>query len=122
VKILYIEDDDAFSSLAKVIFMKTKHDFVVCPNIEDAKQILDEEKIDLVILDMNFPHLSGVDILEHLWENHIVVPVIVYSGYIDEYAHQINRFVNYGVIKRIYSKAIEQHFDDIIKDVDALVS
>ena len=100
--------------------MDTKHDLIVCPNIQDAKLILNKEKVELIILDLNFPSSSGIAILEHIYENKINVPVIIYSGYINEYLSQIRYFSNLGVIFKVYSKPLN-FFDSIIEDIDSLL-
>lgn len=97
MKILYVEDDLAISSLAKAIFMKTDHDLVLCPNVNDAKMILDREKVGLVILDLNFPtSASGVDVLEHMKNRKMTTPVIIYSGFTGSFEKEINHFIGTG--------------------------
>jgi DNA-binding response OmpR family regulator len=120
VKILYVEDDLVISNLAKAIFMKTDHDLVLCPNINDAKKILDKEKMGLVILDLNFPSSSsGLEVLEHMRCKKITSPVIIYSGFIDDFKKEINHFVETGLVHGVYAKPFN-HFGSIIKAIEEL--
>ena len=50
---------------------------------EEAKAILAQEPVDLVITDLLMPRMSGYELLIHLYERMPSVPVIVISGEMD---------------------------------------
>lgn len=50
---------------------------------EEAKAILSEEPVDLVITDLLMPRMSGYELLIHLYERMPSMPVIVISGDMD---------------------------------------
>ena len=50
---------------------------------EEAKAILAQEPVDLVITDLLMPRMSGYELLIHLYERLPSVPVIVISGEMD---------------------------------------
>jgi DNA-binding NtrC family response regulator len=119
VKILYIEDDEFISLLAKKIFMDTSHDLVICPNPKFAKVILEHGDIGLVILDMMFPDSNGVEVLEYITRRKINVPVVIYSAYSDCFKEQILDYKNKGIIRSVYNKTIES-LEEIISAVNKM--
>lgn len=50
---------------------------------EEAKAILAQEPVDLVITDLLMPRMSGYELLIHLYERMPSIPVIVISGEMD---------------------------------------
>lgn len=81
--ILFIEDDER---LAK-IFLDTLVDYevLVCPEAESAIQLLEErnkneEVIDLIILDLGLPGMSGRQFLAWKHAHYPLIPVLIYSG------------------------------------------
>ncbi|HEU4952826.1 MAG TPA: response regulator [Holophagaceae bacterium] len=50
---------------------------------EEAKAILAQEPVDLVVTDLLMPRMSGYELLIHLYERLPAVPVIVVSGCLD---------------------------------------
>ncbi len=104
MKILFIEDDECVSQLAKTVFLKTSHDVVMCPSPSEAIKVLNQVPMDLVILDMNFPEGSGQDVLEYITYNKINTPVFIYSGCLNSFANVIDHYRSTGIIKEIFAK------------------
>ena len=61
-KILIIEDDKNISKLLKYNLEKSDYNCYVAISGEDAFEILDKEKIDLIILDIMLPKMDGFEI------------------------------------------------------------
>ena len=49
------------------------------PNLQEARRKLAQETFDLIILDLNLPDGSGLDLLSMLPE-HTSIPVVVFSA------------------------------------------
>jgi len=47
---------------------------------QTVPDILAKEQFDAMLLDMDMPHLSGMDIIKHISENEIGLPVVVLTG------------------------------------------
>lgn len=45
-----------------------------------ASEVLDREEIDLVLLDLELPRVSGLDLLAHMADDHAGVAVLIVSG------------------------------------------
>ena len=67
------------------------HLSAICNNALDANRIIKNRKIDLVLLDIEMPHINGFDLLESLGKN---IEVIIITANPD---HALKAF-DYGVI------------------------
>lgn len=81
--ILYIEDDLKIQS-AVCEFLKTRgYNVFTASNGEDGINILANEKIDLLLLDLNLPDMTGEFICDFVMKNYNI-PVIMISAKVDE--------------------------------------
>lgn len=55
---------------------------------EEALDILSRQPVDLVLLDLTMPGISGYDVLAELRRRHLTVPVVVVSADIQRLAKQ----------------------------------
>lgn len=79
-KILVAEDE---KPMAKAMELKLSHsgfDVKTVFNGEEALKILEEEKFDLIFIDLIMPVLDGFHVLEKLREKGSAVPIIVLSN------------------------------------------
>lgn len=83
-RILIVDDDVAVTNFLTVFLMQTeRYEPVVTNDSRTVPELLESEKPDLVLLDMDMPGLSGVDILRHIHDRGVGVPVIVLTGVSD---------------------------------------
>jgi DNA-binding response OmpR family regulator len=83
--ILVIEDDLEYQDLVKAI-LAPRYALVICDRAEDAIEILDNGKFDLILLDINLLGASGFAVLEKLRQEMRLeaMPVLCCSGMGDE--------------------------------------
>lgn len=55
---------------------------------EEALTVLAGRKVDLVLLDLTMPGISGYDVLAELRQRHVAVPVVVVSADIQKLAKE----------------------------------
>jgi len=81
-KILWIEDDEFFSSLMTKKVSETGCILVFITTGEEAVKIASQEKPDLIILDILLPGMNGFKVLEKIKadENLKNIPIIVLSN------------------------------------------
>ncbi|MDX2100312.1 MAG: response regulator, partial [Leptolyngbyaceae cyanobacterium bins.59] len=112
-RILHVEDDPDILQVVATILRDVA---IVCPaaTMQEASQILRQERFDLVILDLNMPDGSGLHLLPHLNCNGEPVPVVVFSA--QEVGLEIAQQVTAALVK---SRTSNQELLDTIK---ALIS
>ncbi len=81
--VLVIDDDDLVrASLARILAR------LDC-NVRQATDgvaglnLVDEDPPDLILLDLKMPRMHGPEFLEHLREDHPLLPVVIITGYPD---------------------------------------
>jgi len=83
-RILIVDDDAAVTNFLTVFLMQTeRYEPVVTNDSRRVPALLESERPDLVLLDMDMPGLSGIDILRHIHDRGVGVPVIVLTGVSD---------------------------------------
>lgn len=83
-RILIVDDDAAVTNFLTVFLMQTeRYEPVVTNDSRRVPDLLESERPDLVLLDMDMPGLSGIDILRHVHDRGVGVPVIVLTGVSD---------------------------------------
>ena len=85
IKVLIADDDAAQRRLiAMLLIKKLGYKIVEAENGQDALSILDadqrEQSIQLIILDLRMPEISGFEVLEQINEKHPGKPVIILTG------------------------------------------
>ncbi len=80
-RILIVDDDVAVTNYLMVALMQTDRFEVTV--INDSRQVLetlDRSSFDIMLLDMDMPEVSGMDILRRRSERGIDIPVVVLTG------------------------------------------
>ncbi len=80
-KLLIVDDDVAVTNYLMVFLMQTgKYEPTVVNDSKTVPGILAKEHFDAMLLDMDMPHLSGMDIIKHINERGMDLAVIVLTG------------------------------------------
>ncbi len=83
-RILIVDDDSAVTNYLMVFLVQTgRFEPVVLNESGEVPELLEREDFDLLLLDMDMPQLSGMDILKAMRERSITLPVIVLTGVSD---------------------------------------
>jgi DNA-binding NtrC family response regulator len=53
---------------------------ITCSDSREVLDVMAREEISILLLDLNMPHLSGLDLLSSIVEHHPSIPVIILSG------------------------------------------
>ena len=85
-KILVVEDDESQANLIATFLRKNRFEVHTAPDPIAAMQIIQREKIDLVITDLMMPHVDGIAFTERLkaWPGMKDVPVILVTAWDSE--------------------------------------
>src|SRR2546427_8459413 len=82
MRILIVDDEEVLRDVLEAVLRREDFDVVMAATGEHALAILDEDdNIDLVILDIMLPGISGIDTLRALRIANPSLPVIVITAY-----------------------------------------
>lgn len=83
-KILIVDDEEKIRDVLAKFLVKAGFEVIQAPGGQEAIEILRQDgKIDLMVLDMKMPEVSGVDILQEMRNLNKTLPVILLTGSID---------------------------------------
>ena len=78
-RLLVVEDDAALSQGLQRALTEEDRQVMCCDTIKKAKQYLQKEEVDLLLLDVNLPDGSGFDLLQEIRETSLL-PVILLTA------------------------------------------
>ena len=78
---ILIVDDEVGPRESLRMILKPIYEIYTAANGDEALQVIQKEKIDLVTLDLRMPGLSGIDVLREIKKIRADVEVIVITGY-----------------------------------------
>ncbi len=78
-KILIADDEPEIRDLLRLYLENEKYEVVEAVNGIDALRLMDDEKPDLIMLDIMMPQMDGYQVLKHIREDNNV-PVIIISA------------------------------------------
>jgi len=79
-KILVVDDEPAIVSGCKMILAEQGYQVETCISGREGLKVLQTTPFDLVLLDIKFPNISGIDILKILKQKNINVTAVVMTG------------------------------------------
>jgi DNA-binding LytR/AlgR family response regulator len=83
LNVLIVDDEPLARGILEAYFQKISGYSVIasCKNALEAFSILSKQKIDLVLLDINMPEVSGIDLLKTLKNPPAIIFTTAYSEY-----------------------------------------
>ena len=83
-RILIIDDDIAVTNYLMVFFMQTEQfESTIINDSREVAGYFDRETYDILLLDMDMPNISGIDILKEMQRRELDTPVVVLTGVSD---------------------------------------
>ncbi|WP_313893339.1 response regulator [Psychrobacillus sp.] len=79
--LLIVDDQLGIRMLLKEVFSQEGYEVSLASNGFEALQIMEEQKIDGVLLDMKIPGMDGIQILKKLKEKWPKLPVMMMTAY-----------------------------------------
>ena len=81
MRILIVDDEEVLRDVLDVVLRREGFDVVCAASGEEALSMLDGEEIDLVILDIMLPGISGIDTLRAMRISNPNLPVIIITAF-----------------------------------------
>lgn len=88
-KILLVDDDDRVLNSVRQLLNCLGHEVICAAGGAEAMEILQDEAVELVILDLSMPEMTGWQVLQKIREQHSGLKVVVCSGYSDDAAEMV---------------------------------
>ncbi len=81
MRILIVDDEEVLRDVLDAVLRREGFDIVAAASGEEALSVLDSDEIDLVILDVMLPGISGIDTLRAIRISNPNLPVIVITAF-----------------------------------------
>jgi len=81
VQILLVDDEQQMLSAMEAVLARLGHSVLKSSNGEEALEVIERAKVDLVISDMRMPVMTGSDLLAKIHEQHPRLPVVMITAY-----------------------------------------
>ena len=121
--ILVVDDEPLIVQSIKDFLMlkKDKYKVSLAYNGMEAIDVLEKEKVDLIILDLNMPVLDGIQFLTEIYNRKIWLPVIILTKVLTVVSDEnSNIFSDFGIIdyleKPIKVRILDQEY--LIKSIE----
>ncbi len=102
--ILVIDDEPSVADALKVILSDSGYQVAIAATGREALEQLGKRRLDLAIIDVRLPDMSGLDVLRHLRRIHPNTPVIIITAhYTPELAAESLSLGASGVLAKPFS-------------------
>src|SRR5438477_3885957 len=81
LRVLIVDDEEVLRDVLEVVLRREGFDVVLASSGEEALNVLDTEEVDLVILDVMLPGISGIDTLRAVRISNPNLPVVVITAF-----------------------------------------
>lgn len=118
VRILAVDDDPLVLQLLTTSIKSFGFKCTAANNGREAMAILHKEKFEIVITDMMMPEIDGMQLLEHVKENHPGTEVIVVTGHTGTFSYMdvIRAGASDFISKPFYTDELEAKINRIIRE------
>ena len=91
-RVLLVEDDESFQNLLSSILDTMGFTLAIARDGLEALNYLTENTVDLIILNLKMPHMSGPDVLERLiWNKRLAkIPILINTSLNDDTSYAQN--------------------------------
>ena len=82
--VLIVDDDKAITQKLKKFLEKEGYEVFIAHDGKDGLEIVDTNKIDVILTDIKMPFGNGIELLEKVKKRHVDIEVIMITGHGDE--------------------------------------
>ncbi len=113
-KILVIDDSPTLRKVMRYMLLKRGYDVVVSPDGKNGLLELEKDTFDLIILDMNMPVMSGIEVIKKLKQKeNFTTPVLILSASVESKDEGLALGASYYLTKPFKPKQITACIEDI---------
>lgn len=115
-RVLAIDDDETILGVIDNVLSMHDYEAVTATQWVEALDAINQQTPDLLLLDLQMPHVDGFFLLEWVREQEIEMPVIVVSAYLDE--DSVTRLESLGVDTFVWKPF---NVSDLIANIENLI-
>lgn len=82
-RILILEDDTTFAQLLEGFLTKNGHNITLVTHIKQSFKAIESQDFDLLLIDYRLPDGVGLDVLSHIRELGLAIPLIIMTSFND---------------------------------------
>lgn len=83
--ILIVDDEENMLKMLKTFFEEKEFKCYTAKNGREALEVIEANKVDLVITDMKMPEMDGLELLRVIKEKYNNISAVIMTGFADEY-------------------------------------
>lgn len=69
MKVLLIDDNESITEMMYKYLTGKGHECIVANDGRNGLTLIEQEKFDVILLDLAMPEFTGVDVIDHLYKN-----------------------------------------------------
>lgn len=122
-KILFVDDEKQILRALKRLFINSKYDVYFSDNAENALELLDNDKFDLLVTDIRMPEVDGIELLKRVKKKSPLTLRVALSGYTDNkkiYSALEDNLVKHYIFKPWDNKELLNTIDRLFELEDTL--
>jgi DNA-binding NtrC family response regulator len=81
MRVMIVDDEEVLRDVLEVVVRREGFEVVLASSGEEALNLLDGEEVDLIILDVMLPGISGIDTLRAIRISNPTLPVVVITAF-----------------------------------------
>ena len=112
-KILFVDDDPNMQKMVELFIRKSKHQLSCAKNGRSALKILENNKFDLIITDIQMPELDGLALIDEIKKLNIEVPIVIVSAFGQESMSQ--KAITKGAFKIVHKPFESRQLLEVIE-------
>jgi len=82
-RVLIIEDDITFTQMLEGFLSRNQYNVTIAHNIKAGSALLQQDKVDVLLLDYRLPDGTGMELLEKLKASGLHIPVVIMTSFND---------------------------------------
>ena len=95
--------------------MNIRENILEASNGEEALEVFEKEKIDVLLTDINMPFMDGIELLSRIHEAYPGTETVIFSGY-DEFSYA-KKAISYGVSAYILKPVNPEEFEKVVGEI-----
>ena len=81
IRILVVDDEKVIRDGCRRVLADNKYDVICAENGQEAMSMLEKENVDIMLLDLKMPVMSGEEVLEQTFRLYPDIPIIIITGH-----------------------------------------